>query len=432
MQEIEKLLSFIDQCPTPFQMVENTAKMLGTAGFVQLNESDHWQLAAGGKYFVTRNGSAILAFTLPDAGWAGAHIVVQHGDSPCFKLKQNAVTETAGVKKLNVEVYGGLNLASWLDRPLSVAGRVMIKTEEGLYSLPVDAKKDLAVIPSVAIHQNRTINDGCKYNPQIDLQPIFAKDMGIKELIELLIAPTQLKKEQVAAAELYLYSRQKGFVFGLDDAFYSAPRIDDLACVYTTLQGFLTAKQNGVGVWCVLDNEEVGSTTKQGACAPFVAKVLKRACLAAGGDEESFERSLASSFLLSADNAHAVHPNKPELSDSLNAPILGGGVVLKHNANQKYTTDAVSAAVVMALCEKAGVKLQHFANRSDMPGGSTLGNLATTQLDINAADIGLPQLSMHSACETACVEDAAEMTKAAKAFYEQPIFCPADGKIKLI
>ena len=419
-QTTRQMLDFIEKSPSCFHVVKNVADMLEAAGFIRLSEEDRWDIRKGGKYFTTRNGSSLIAFTIPADGGNGCRIIASHSDSPCFKIKENPeiAVENCYVK-LNVEKYGGMLCAPWFDRPLSVAGRVVVKEDGRLTAKPVNVDRDLFVIPSLAIHMNREANNGQQYNVQKDLLPLYG-DFSAKDTFMTLIADTAgVGKEDILAHDLYLYNRVRGCIWGADNAFVSSARLDDLQCAFSTLQGFLQgAKEKYAAVYCVLDNEEVGSETRQGAASAFLYDTWMRVNESLGGSYEDYVRSLSKSFLISADNAHAVHPNAADKADPVNRPQMNGGIVIKYSANQKYCTDAMSAAFLKDLCRKAEVPYQTFTNRSDMQGGSTLGNIATTKVTVRAADIGLAQLAMHSPYETAGVKDAYYMVKAAKTYYE--------------
>ena len=419
-QTAKDLLNFLDESPTCFHAVWKMKEMLLEAGFEKLREDQRWNLEAGKKYFVTRNGSALIAFVLPkqvEPG-SGYHIIASHSDSPCFKIKDNPeiIVEDSYVK-LNVEGYGGMILSSWLDRPLSVAGRVIIKEDGAYVSRLVNIDRDLLMIPNLAIHMNREVNKGYAYNRQKDMLPLMG-GIESREQFMKLIQEAAGTDAEILGHDLYLYNRQKGTTFGANGEFIASGRLDDLQCAYGSLQGILHAENPGhIAVHCVLDNEEVGSGTKQGAASTFLKDTLQRIGFSLGFDEEDYRVSLAKSFMLSADNAHAVHPNHADKTDPTNRLYLNGGVVIKMNADQKYCTDGLSVAMFRDLCKQADVPIQTFVNRSDMAGGSTLGNISSTQVAVNAVDIGLPQLAMHSAYETAGVKDTAYFIEAAKKFF---------------
>ena len=430
MKTAEAFLDFARRSPTAFQATAALAELLDAGGACRLQETEEWTLAPGRLYYVTRNQSSLIAFRLPESGRpAPFRVIAAHSDSPLLKLKPAAAeTVLDHYVRLNVEKYGGAILSTWLDRPLSVAGRVAVRTERGLESRLVDLARDAALIPNLPIHMNRTVNDGYAFNAQVDLLPLYGGSL-MKDVAEAAGADP----EQVAAADLYLYNRTPGSIWGTNGAYFSSPRIDDLECAWTAVKAFLQAApaENAIPVCAVFDNEEVGSTSRMGAAGTFLPDVLSR-CAAALGVTESGRRALgAAGFMLSADNAHAVHPNHPEKYDADNRCWMNGGVVIKHHAGQKYTTDAVSDAVFGELCRRAGVPVQHFANRSDLVGGSTLGNLAMTQMSMTTVDIGLAQLAMHSCYETAGCDDADWMILAMRTFLEAPLAMTGDGVWRL-
>lgn len=367
-----------------------------------------------------RNDASLIAFTLPVEDFHGMRIIASHSDSPAFKVKENPELETDGhYIRLNVERYGGMLCAPWLDRPLSVAGRVIVKDSRGnLVSRLVNIDRDLLLIPNLAIHMNREANNGYKYNAQKDMLPLYGSLTAKGTFMETIAKAADADKSDILGHDLFLYNRQKASIWGASEEFISSGRLDDLQCAFASLKGFLSGKKTShLGVYCILDSEEVGSTTRQGAASTFLYDTLTRILENLGCTREDYLIHLADSFMLSADNAHAVHPNHTDKADPSNRPYLNGGIVLKFNANQKYCTDGISAAMFRDLCNTAGVPVQTFANRSDMAGGSTLGNISNTQVALNTVDIGLPQLAMHSPYETAGVEDTDYLIRAAEAFY---------------
>ena len=430
-KKAEGLLRFIEKSPTAFHAVREFSEMLKDAGFLELSEGTQWELLPGRGYFVTRNGSSVIAFRLPEehAGNAGApagfQIMASHSDSPSFKIKENPEIRVENVYiKLNVEKYGGMLFAPWFDRPLSAAGRIIVERDGRLYSRLVDVDRDLLLIPNVAIHMNRKVNEGFAYDPQKDLLPLYGMCGEGKSFLGVVAEAAGEKEEDLRGMDLFLYNRQKGTVWGPEDCFLSAPRLDDLECAYASVLGLIAAEPAGsIAVSCVFDNEEVGSTTKQGAASTFLKGTLRRitACLSGSETgslpEGQFTRALSRSFMISADNAHALHPNHPELSDPVNRPVMNRGIVIKHNANQKYTTDGVSAALMRMMLKKAGLRYQEFLNRSNMAGGSTLGNILTRQLDIRGVDVGNPMLGMHASRETGGVLDQWYATQVFTTFF---------------
>ncbi len=428
---VQKLIGFIGQSPTCYHAVDAIRREL--RDYTLLNERERWTLKPGGKYCVTRNGSSIIAFTLPEGDFSGFQIVASHADSPAFKIKENAeVTVRDKYVQLDTERYGGMIMSSWFDRPLSVAGRVLVRTEQGVSSVLVNLDRDMCVIPNVAIHMNREVNNGYKYNPAVDLFPLWGSAEAKNTFRAAIAQAAGAEEKDLLGADLFLYNRMEGRVWGVKEEFLSAPRLDDLECAFASVEALKTARGGGhANVCCVFDNEEVGSTTKQGADSTFLSDVLRRILLALGRTEEDYYTMLAGSFMLSADNAHAVHPNHPEFSDPLNQTVMNGGVVIKFNANQKYTTDGVSEAVFHHICEKAGVPVQHYANRSDLAGGGTLGNISGRHVSVNTVDIGLAQLAMHSCYETAGTRDLKYMVDGMRAFYDTEIQAMGNGAFAL-
>ena len=437
------LKKFLDESPVGLYAAANIRGMLLENGYTECQEGSEWKLMPGGRYFVMRNGSAVIAFQIPkEESWAGFQIVASHLDFPTFRIKSNAeiVVENRYVT-LNVEKYGGMLLAPWLDRPLSAAGRVLVRTESGIETRLVNIDRDLMIIPNVAIHMNREINNGYKWDMKQDLRPLLAGAINLEgestedigTIFRRLVAEEAgVSPEDVLDTDLYLYNREKASVIGLNGEFISSGRLDDLQCAFGTLKGFLAARpEKSIAVYCAFDNEEVGSMTKQGADSSFLRCTLERISTALGRSRGEFMASLAQSFMISADNAHAVHPNHPELEDPSHRPVPNGGIVIKYSANQKYTTDAVSGAVMKEICRKAGVPVQIFYNRSDLPGGSTLGNISTTQLSLNTVDIGLAQLAMHSAYETAGVKDTEYLARASEVFFSGAVTGTGDGSYRL-
>ena len=430
----DKLLTFLENSPTSFHAVENMAARLRGEGFEELKEADCWSIEAGGRYFVTRNMSSLIAFQVPSRDYTGFQIISSHSDSPTFKIKENPEMKVEGhYVKLNVEKYGGMLCAPWFDRPLSIAGRLVVRTADGLQTKLVNVDRDLVMIPNLAIHMNRQVNDGYAYNAQSDMLPLYGGEAAAGTLMKTIAQSAGVAEEDILGHDLYLYNRMKGSVWGAGEEFFSCGRIDDLQCAFGSLEGFLAGgNAHSVSVHAVLDNEEVGSTTKQGAASTFLLDTLKRLNTALGRTEEQYLTALASSFMVSADNAHGVHPNYTDKADPTNRPYLNGGIVIKFNANQKYTTDAVSAAVFRSVCEKAGVPVQTFTNRSDMAGGSTLGNISNTHVALNTVDIGLPELAMHSPYETGGVLDTEYLIRAAKEFFSTGLKADGDGSYRFV
>ncbi len=415
----EELLAFLNASPSCFHAVKNMADTLESKGFTKLCEEEKWALAPGGSYFVTRNDSSIIAFTIPIGGINSFRIMASHSDSPTFKVKENPeITIENHYTRLNVERYGGMIYSSWLDRPLSVAGRIIIKDGDKFITKLVNIDRDLLLIPNLAIHMNREVNSGYKYNPQKDLLPLYAASPAEGSFMELIAEAAGVRAEDILGHDLFLYNRQQGTIWGANNEFISSAKLDDLQCAFASLQGFLQGKkEKHAAIHCVFDNEEVGSETKQGAASTFLKDTLARICEGLSMSHEDYLVAIAKSFLVSADNAHAVHPAHGDKADPTNRPYINKGIVIKYNGDQKYCTDAVSSAIFKDLCKACSVPVQSFANRSDMAGGSTLGNISTSQVALNSVDIGLPQLAMHSPYETGGIKDTADLVQAAAALF---------------
>lgn len=419
-KSLQNLFTFIDESPTSFHAVANLEKLLDARGFLKLSESKRWKLEVGGEYYVNRNGSSLIAFTIPKEKPSGFHMAAAHSDSPCFKIKESPeIAANDCYLKLNVEKYGGMILSTWLDRPLSIAGRIIVKDGEDLRSCLVNLDRDTAIIPNLAIHMNRDMNKGVEYNPQTDMQPIIGEASCKGQFLKQIAKEAGVKEKEILGSDLYLYNRDKCRLIGADDAFIAGPRLDDLECAYAGMAALADRmSENYINLCAVFDNEEVGSGTKQGAGSTFLRDVLERISGALDIDGEKYRCLLADSFLISADNAHALHPNNPGKADETNRPVVNGGIVIKYHGSQKYATDAYSAAVMKDLCNRSGVPFQSYANRADIIGGSTLGNIAMSQVSVNTVDIGLPQLAMHSALETAGAKDIDYLIEALRTFYE--------------
>ena len=407
----EKLMAFLNASVSVYHAAAYLSGVLEDAGYIRLSEGESWNLTAGGKYYLTRGGTALLAFRVPETTPKGFLRSASHSDRPTFKVKENGEL-TGKYTRLSTEKYGGMLIAPWLDRPLSVAGRVMVETEDGVQSRLVNIDRDLMMIPNVAIHMNRQANEGYKWNPAVDTLPLLGGADAAGKFNDLL---EEAAGGKILGHDLYLYIRQKATVWGMDAEYLSSAALDDLQCAWGCTQGFLNADDgNSIPVLCVFDSEEVGSSSVQGAASKLLESTLTRICASLGLEEQVM---LSNSFMISADNAHAVHPNHPEFADAGNAPVVNGGVVLKFNANLRYSTDGVSAAIFRKVCQKADVKVQTYCNRADIPGGSTLGNISLSHVSVPTADIGLAQLAMHSCYETAGVQDAIDLEKAMAAYY---------------
>ena len=428
-QEITRLLAFLDASPSCYHAAANVAKALLKAGYTRLYEGESWQLTEGGRYFTLRGDASLIAFRVPKRAFRGFMIAAGHSDSPTFKVREEAeVPSAGGCLRLSVEPYGGMVMRSWLDRPLSVAGRVVVREGGRLATRLVNVDRDLLVIPSVAIHMDREVNKGTALKTNVDMLPLFSMGKEPGAFRKLIAEEAGVTEENLISTDLFLYPRQAAALTGAAEEFILSPRLDDLQCVFGCLEGFLAAKDSeSVPVLAVFHNEEVGSGTRQGADSTFLTDVLSRISAALGKTEEEYMAAVANSFLVSADNAHAVHPNHPEYADGREFPVLNGGVVMKYNAAQRYTTDAVSDAVFRQVCREAGVPVQRYSNRADLPGGSTLGNISTAHLSVHSVDIGLPQLAMHAACEVAGAKDTAYLVQAMTGYFEKSFRAGPEG-----
>lgn len=433
MDTVQKLFRFLDESPTCYHAAANAKAALAAAGAVELRESEQWKLEKGTLYVVERGDSALVAFRVPEGPFHGFLMAAAHSDSPTFKVRETAEAASAGnTLRLSVEPYGGGVWRGWLDRPLSVAGRVVIRQGDRLVSRLVNIDRDLLVIPGVAIHMDRSVNKGAELNPAVDLLPLLGCGKEPGTFRKLIAEAAGVREEHLLSTELFLYPRTKAVQTGLNGEFIVSPRLDDLQCVFGCLEGFLAAKPGGsLPVLAVFNNEEVGSNTRQGADSTFLTDVLERIAHGCGLDSEGWKAAVANSFMVSADNAHAIHPAHPEYADKGEFPVLGGGIVIKYNANQRYTTDAVSGAVFQAICQEAGVPVQRYSNRADLPGGSTLGNISTAHLSVPTVDIGLPQLAMHSCYETAGARDIVSLIRLMEEFYASHFEETASGTLAI-
>lgn len=421
-QIIEKLRAFLDESKSVYHSTNALKNRL--EGYQYLSESQPWHLQAGGKYYLTRGDAALIAFRIPEGVPNGFMISAGHSDRPTFKMKENPVL-SGTYTRLAVEPYGGMLMSTWLDRPLSLAGRVLVDRDGVIETKLIDLDRDICMIPSVAIHMNRQANQGYAWNPAIDLIPLIG---GTGEKLTSMIE--ELAGGKVLGHDLYLYVRQKATVWGLEEEYISSAAIDDLSCIFCCMEGFLNApKSQSIPIFCTFDSEEVGSNSMQGAGSNLLELVMLRICRAMGWEAEYL---LGQSFMVSADNGHAVHPNHPEYADPNNAPVLNGGIVLKFNANQKYTTDGVSAAIFRHICKKAGVEAQTYCNRADIPGGSTLGHISMTHVSVHSADVGLPQLAMHSCYETAGARDVQNLVDVMACYYGSSLQSDRDGRYQVL
>ena len=432
MNSAEKMVEFLKGCHSVFHATALMREQLESLGYTRLAESRKWELKKGGKYFVTRNDTSIIAFQIPKrSAIKSVNIAASHSDSPTFKIKPVADFKDPNYGRLNVETYGGAILSTWLDRPLSIAGRVIVNRDGRLVSELVDLDDNTAIIPNVAIHQNRTANEGYKWNPQVDLVPMIGLDAKENRLVEKLAAKLNAKKEEIVSYDLFMYNRTEPCVWGDEGEFISSPRLDDLECAYTSLQGFVQGKsRQSLNICAVFDNEEVGSMSRQGMGSTFLQEVLNRVFEAFGLTNSGISQIMANSFMISADNAHAVHPNHPELYDQLNRAYMNKGIVIKRNAAQSYVTDAVSEAVMKQLCQNSETPYQYFTNRSDLRGGGTQAAMAASHIASMAVDIGLPQLAMHSSYETGGSKDVEYMINVFTEFFSSSI-AVEDGEISI-
>ncbi|MBO4613415.1 MAG: M18 family aminopeptidase [Bacteroidaceae bacterium] len=413
-----ELIEFLDKSPVNFLAVDTLAKALQEAGFQRLDAAKPMpRLEAGQQLFVTKNDSSLYAFRVGSKplAEAGFHIICAHADSPTFRIKpQGEIRCEGGLVKLNTEVYGGPILSTWMDRPLSLAGRVILRGTDALHPTTrlLHVRRPLLVIPNLAIHFNRQVNDGVKLSKQKDMLPILGivkEQLEGGMLINLIASELKVQESEILDFDLYLYDATPACRVGLDGEFISSGRLDDLSMVHAGLEALLAAnKQPEVTqVLAIFDNEETGSQTKQGAGSPFLSSMLQRMVLAQGGTQDDWFRAIEQAFMVSADNAHAWHPNYSDKYDPTNHPQMGGGPVIKINAAQKYATDAQSAAVFAEVCREAGVPCQYFVNHSDVAGGSTLGNILASSLPLRGVDMGNPIWAMHSCRETGSVRDHA-------------------------
>ena len=423
-----ELIDFINNSPVPFYAIENVKQRLLDGSYEQLFENKDFNLKPGSKVFFIRNGSTLIALNVGknvSSGNCHFHIIVSHDDSPCFKIKPECDSKTDIYNKINVETYGGLINSTWLDRPLGIAGRVIINTEQGLETRLINLNDNVVMIPNLCIHFNREINEGYKYDKAIDLQAFIGQELEGNPLRELLSSHLNVKVEDISNFDLYLYNRESGYLWGNKKEYVSSSRLDDLECVYCSMKAFLQEdNDNCINVLYIADNEEVGSCSRQGADSDFLETILAKCVEKLDGD---YKVALANSFLISADNAHAVHPNKPGISDADNRPYMNKGIAIKFKGEMFYTTDGISGAIFQRLCENSHTPYQFFTNRSDIRGGHTLGALLLSHVSIMAVDIGLPQLAMHSSFETAGTLDIKYGVNAFKEFYSSNIEIEGDN-----
>ncbi|MBO4955317.1 MAG: M18 family aminopeptidase [Muribaculaceae bacterium] len=426
---VADLMKFLDGSPVNFIAVEQCIARLTDAGFTPLDPADEWTLRPGGRYYITKNDSAIVAFVIADSPAPAIpfSIISAHSDSPGFRIKPHSAMFTeGGIVKLNTEVYGGPILYTWFDRPLSIAGRVMLKGTDALHpvSRKIMVKRPLLTIPHLAIHFNRAVNDGNPLSRQKDMLPIIGYVNSQLEadnlLLNLIAEELHVPAADIIDFDLSLYDTTPVCLLGLNNEFITSGRIDDLSMVHAAITSLIaeaSVPSHRTRIAAIFDNEETGSGTKQGAASPMLMHLMRRICFSLGGDEQSYLRSIAESFMISADNAHGLHPNYPEKQDPTNHPQLGRGPVIKYNANCKYMTDAESASVYMSICNDAGVQYQTFVNHSDVAGGSTLGNILTSQIDLRGVDMGAAIWAMHSVRETASAADHDSIARTFRRFY---------------
>ena len=415
MDILERFLTFAEQSPTAFHAAANLAAMLKKSGYAELRETDPWLVDAGGKYYVMRNDSAIIAFAVPETGFASFRIAAAHGDSPAFKLKERFEDKTEAYVRVNTEKYGGMIMSTWMDRPLSVAGRLAVREGDTVVSRLVSLDRDVLLIPNMPIHFNREVNAGYSFDAQTDMMALYGDENSTGGLMREIADAAGVTPEAILGHDLFLCNRQSASVWGAEDAYFSCGRIDDLECAFAVVESMgQSVPRDAIHVCAVFDNEEVGSGSRQGADSGFLYDTLTRLGFALGASDGEIRAAVAGSFMVSADNAHAVHPNHPEKFDKQNRVYMNKGIVIKHNANLKYTTDALASARFALICEKAGVPVQHFANRSDIAGGSTLGHISGTHVSVECVDIGLAQLAMHSVYETAGTKDLPMLITALK------------------
>ena len=424
-----EVVEFIDDSPSTYHVVKNCSDILEENGFKKLNPKEKWKLEKGNKYYLERSDSAIIAFTLGEKidFKKGIKIFGSHTDSPTFRIKPHPEMITENMVRLNTEVYGGPILSTWFDRPLSIAGRVIVKSNDTFEPKTIRIKLDkpLMTIPNLAIHQNREVNNGVKIDKQNDTLPIIGllKNTFEKEnyLFNIISDKTGIKKENILDFDLFIYTTEKGTLLGIEEEFISSPKLDNLVSVYAGMIGLIEAEDthNQINVFVGFDNEEIGSATKQGADSNYLSNILERIMYSLGYEREEFLQILENSFMLSADGAHAIHPAHIEKTDPTNRGKINEGISIKISANQKYTSDAFSISVLKQIINGTNIKVQEFVNQSNERGGSTIGPISSTHLDINAIDLGVPMLAMHSVRELCGVYDVFYLKELAKEFFNK-------------
>ena len=417
MTETKKLREFINNSPSPYHVVRNTELILEGNGFEKLSENRKFNIRRGGSYYVERNGSALIAFTVPESADCFS-IISAHTDSPVLRIKPNPETSAASCyTTLNTEVYGGMIEKAWFDRPLSIAGRIFARNGNGIDEKLVNIDRDLVLIPSLAIHMNRRMNEDGMKSVQKEMLPLFADGFEKGGLYRLISKELSINENDILDSDLIVYNREKGTIWGCNEEFFSAPRIDDQCCAFTAITAISDSCGNStIPMAALFDNEEIGSSTQQGALSDFLKTTMRRIMLSLGMDEEDMIIAAAKSFMLSADNGHAVHPNYAEKADITSRPRLNGGVLIKYSGNMKYSTDGRSGSYVRKLMDDNSIPYQVFANNSDIPGGSTLGNLSSQKISMETADVGIAQLAMHSPYESAGTKDTEALLALFRAF----------------
>ena len=429
LDEVNDLISFINESPVAYFAVENVKEMLLKQGYKECFEYSPIKLNKGDKVFFVRNGTSLVALNIGKNAKESFHVVAAHTDSPCFKIKPECDSKSDIYNRINLAPYGGMIASTWFDRPLSIAGRVIINKENEIESKLINLRDITVMIPNLCIHFNRDINSGYSYNMAVDLQAFISQDKDGTTLKEIIAKRLKVEKDKIINFDLYIYNKDEGMLWGNAKEYISSPRLDDLECVYAASKAFANTNNDDViNVLYLSDNEEVGSSSRQGADSDTLKVILTRLCSNLGLD---YEKAVANSFLISADNAHAVHPNKPGITDSDNKAYMNKGIAIKFNAAQTYTSDALSSAIFQKICNNANVPYQFFTNRSDLRGGGTLGNILLSHISFNSVDIGLPQLAMHSSYETAGSKDLIYMIKALKEFYGSKIIID-ENKLKII
>lgn len=432
MSIVNEMMDFLSMSPTAFNAVDNIKNILIKEGYTLLSKHEDFNVEKGKKYFVICNNTSLIAFKVGkniNENY-GFNIASSHSDSPCFKLKPNYESKTDIYNKINVEPYGGMICSTWLDRPLSIAGRVLYEDDGFVKTKIVNLDRDLLMIPNMCIHFNRDINSGHQYKMDSEMQAFISQNIDGATLSKLISKEVDGKK--ILRSDLYLCNHQKPVIWGLNNEYISSPRLDDLECVFTSLKGFIDGENDSnVSVLAIFDNEEVGSSSRQGADSNFLKSTLKRINSSLGFSKENYYKALASSFMISADNAHAVHPNNPGITDPNNHVYMNKGIVIKFNASQTYTSDGITASILEQFLLKNNIPYQFFTNRSDIRGGSTLGNIANSHVSVFTVDIGLGQLAMHSSYETAGKEDVTHAYNLFKAFYSSKLAFDNEGNVTL-